>query len=80
MCGCLLGVPYWGPGLQPRHVPWTGNRTGDSLVHRPVLNPLSHTSQGNKLSSNIAVEEFDGTKIPESLYVTYYSLYTFIFN
>ena len=22
MCGCLLHVPYWGPGLQPRHVPW----------------------------------------------------------
>ena len=24
----------------------TGNRTGDLLVHRLVLNPLSHTSQG----------------------------------
>ena len=24
----------------------TGNRTGDPLVHKPVLNPLSHTSQG----------------------------------
>ena len=24
----------------------TGNRTGNFLVHRPVLNPLSHTSQG----------------------------------
>ena len=24
----------------------TGNRTGDPLVHRPALNPLSHTSQG----------------------------------
>ena len=24
----------------------TGNRTGDRLVHRLVLNPLSHTSQG----------------------------------
>ena len=23
-----------------------GNRTGDPLVHRPTLNPLSHTSQG----------------------------------
>ena len=21
MYGCLLRVPYWGPGLQPRHVP-----------------------------------------------------------
>ena len=24
MCGCLSHVPYWGPGLQPRHVPWLG--------------------------------------------------------
>ena len=24
----------------------TGNRTGESLVHRPELNPLSYTSQG----------------------------------
>ena len=23
-----------------------GNRTGDPLVHRPALNPLSYTSQG----------------------------------
>ena len=22
MCGCLSCPPYWGPGLQPRHVPW----------------------------------------------------------
>ena len=25
----------------------TGNRTSDPLVHRLVLNPLSHTSQGS---------------------------------
>ena len=27
MCGCrgcLLSAPYWGPGLQLRHVPWLG--------------------------------------------------------
>ena len=24
MCGCLLRTPYWGPGRQPRHVPWLG--------------------------------------------------------
>ena len=24
MCGCLLCAPYWGPGPQPRHVPWLG--------------------------------------------------------
>ena len=24
MRGCLSCAPYWGPGLQPRHVPWLG--------------------------------------------------------
>ena len=24
MCGCLLCTSYWGPGPQPRHVPWPG--------------------------------------------------------
>ena len=23
-CGCLSRGPHWGPGLQPRHVPWLG--------------------------------------------------------
>ena len=27
----------------------TGNQTGDPLVCRPVLNPLNHTSQGEKI-------------------------------
>ena len=36
-----------GPGLQPRHVPLTGNRTDDPLVLKPELNLLSHTSQGH---------------------------------
>ena len=38
-------TPNKGPGLQSRHVPFTGNQTGDPLVHRLVLNPLSHTGQ-----------------------------------
>ena len=25
MCGCLSHTLYWGPDLQPRHVPWSGN-------------------------------------------------------
>ena len=24
MCGCLSRGPHWGPGPQPRHVPWLG--------------------------------------------------------
>ena len=45
MCGCLSQTPYWGPGVQPAYV-LTGNQTGDPLVPRPVLSPLSYTSQG----------------------------------
>ena len=37
----LLGT--W-PTTQPCAL--TGNRTSNPLVHRPALNPLSHTSQG----------------------------------
>ena len=29
----------------------TENQTGDLLVHRPALNPLSHTSQGESFFS-----------------------------
>ena len=42
VCGCFLRMPYQGPGLQPRHVPQTGNRIGDPSVPRPGLNPLNH--------------------------------------
>ena len=43
--GCLLQTPYWGPGAQPRHVPWRGMGPRDPLVCGLVLNPLSHTRQ-----------------------------------
>ena len=47
MCGYLSRAPYWGPGLQPRHLSaWTRNRSSDPLICRLALNPLSHTSQG----------------------------------
>ena len=47
-------IKMWLPLACPQPGTWpatqacalTGNRTGDPLVHRPVLNPLSHTSQG----------------------------------
>ena len=48
-------ISVWLPLTRPLLGTWpateacalTGNRTSDPLVHRPVLNPLSHTSQGN---------------------------------
>ena len=51
VCGCLACILYWGPdqdcntGMYPD---W-GNLTGDLLVCRMALNPLSHTNQGKKL-------------------------------
>ena len=42
MCGCLLSAPYWGPGLQPRHVLWLGIEpatlwyTGQHWIHWPT--------------------------------------------
>ena len=41
-----LTCPHCGPGLTTQARALTGTRTGDPLVHRPTLNPLSHTSQG----------------------------------
>ena len=38
ICGCLSHIPHWGPGLKSRHVPQTGNQTGDPLIPRLVLN------------------------------------------
>ena len=46
----------WLPLVRPLQVVWpatqaralTGNLMGDGLVHRPALNPLSHTSQGQR--------------------------------
>ena len=34
-CGCLSRAPYWGPGPQPKHMPWLGP---DPLSRRPALN------------------------------------------
>ena len=47
MCGCLPCALYWGPGLQTPACALTGNRTSGPLVCRPLLNPLSYTSQGH---------------------------------
>ena len=47
-------ISLWLPLVHPLLGTWpatqafalTGNQTGDLLVHRPALSPLSHTSQG----------------------------------
>ena len=45
MCCCLSCTPYWGLGLQPRHVPQLGIEPA-MFGLQPTLNPLSYTSQG----------------------------------
>ena len=45
LTGCLLQAPNGGPD-PPDACVLMGNRTHDLLVFRPVLSPLSHTSQG----------------------------------
>ena len=45
MCGCLSCAPL-GTWLTAQACALIGNQTHDPLVHRPALNPLSHTSQG----------------------------------
>ena len=46
MCGCLLSTPRLGTWPTTQACAPTGNRTSNPLVRRPVLNPLSHSSQG----------------------------------
>ena len=50
MCAYLSHAHYW-PATQACAL--TGNRICDPLVHRPALNPLSHTSQGSLLAFKI---------------------------
>ena len=49
MCGCLSSGPHWGPGPQPRHVPWPGMEpmtlrftacTQSTELHQPGLDLL----------------------------------------
>ena len=46
MCGWPLMRPLLGTWPATPACVLTGNRTGNLLVRRPALNPLSHTSQG----------------------------------
>ena len=42
---CPLACPQLGTWSATQACVLTGNRTSEPLVHRPALNPLSHTSQ-----------------------------------
>ena len=44
--GLPLACPQLGTWPATQACALTGNQTSDLLVHKPVLNPLSYTSQG----------------------------------
>ena len=48
MCGCLSHAPQLGVWPATQACALTGNRTCDPLLWSPVLNPLGHTSQGER--------------------------------
>ena len=43
VCGCVSHMPYWGPGPQPRHVPWLG------IEPATLCFPGQWASQSNEL-------------------------------
>ena len=47
MCGWFSCTPLLGTWSPTHACALTGNQTGNPLVHRPALNPLSYTSQGH---------------------------------
>ena len=49
ICQVPLAHPQLGTWSTTQACALTGNQTSDLLVHRPVLNPLSHTSWGRNL-------------------------------
>ena len=59
MCGCLLSAPLLGIWPATQACALTRNQTGNPLVCRLELNPLSHTSRGFFLSMKLEVELLD---------------------
>ena len=52
-----LHTPYWGPGPQPRHVPWLGIKLATLWFGRLALNPLNHTTQGTNVFIDLRERE-----------------------
>ena len=59
MYGCLLHKPLWGTWPAIQGCVLTGNRTGDPLVYRLALSPLSCTSQAMR-SLSLSLEYHTG--------------------
>ena len=64
MIGCLLHAFNGGTWPATEAFALTGNRTGDHLVCRPVLNPLSHSIRANFLINCGTLPKGAALKIP----------------
>ena len=67
ICGCLSHTPYWGPGLQPRHVPWLGIEpvtlwftvdTQSTELHQPGLENISSLKKQKRIDSPCVYNNF----------------------
>ena len=53
MCGCLSHAPNWGPGPQPRHVPWLGIELATLCFSGPCSIHWVTPARANFLTRNI---------------------------
>ena len=77
MCGCLLHTTKWGPGLQPRHVPWLGIKlatfwfAGLHSIHWPTPARVLMTFYGTNFSCSFTHNKcFNSEK--NTLLITFY--------
>ena len=73
MCGCLSCAPYWGPGPQPRHVPWLG-------LELATLWSAAHTQSTGLLQPGLKIKPLytqilNHYTIPLKLIQCYLSIY-----
>ena len=82
MCGCLSHASDWGPGPQPRHVPWLGIEpatlwfSGLCSIHWPIpdrakqsmfwIKPFHHGQNRGTESLSVIYEDTNRTSSPES--------------
>ena len=82
VCGCFLHAPYWGPGLQLRHVPWLGIEPGTLLfaswhsihwatIARATFSSYHSTSSFRRLCKGVSIL---------SIFLSYPTSHSFFFK
>ena len=72
MCGCLSHALPTGTWPETQACVLTGNQTSNPLVHRLVLNPLSHTSQGNLHMFKATSKSLDVGELYKYIFLNHY--------